>query len=577
MSIENMKERNDAASGKEMADLLITNVIVADVFNHELVKMDVAVKNGEFVSCGRRAAKEIIDGKGMYMIPSFIDSHVHIESSMVTPSEFAKAVLPHGVTTVIADPHEIANVSGTDGIRFMLEQSENLPLDVRIMLPSSVPAASFEESGATLHMPDLVPFADHPRVLGLAEVMDYPSLVNGDKDMLEKIHMASSRSMPIDGHLAGLPSELIDLYRTAGVKTDHEVNSAEEAVNRIRRGMYVQIRQGSVAQNLPAVIQAVTPLNSRRFILCTDDKHLDELKEEGSIDHLVRLAIEKGIDPLTAIQMASINAAECYGLQKKGAIAPGFEADFILTDDLTSLPIKNVFRLGKERASDGNLISKDWPVPEPYEESLLNTVHIGAFNQEQLALPLQKNQKVPIIEILPNQLITKKRIEETSGAEGVFHASVELDHLKLVCVERHRSSGKAGVGIVKGFKLKTGSIAVSISHDSHHIMATGTNDKTLFAAISRLEELQGGMVVADEEGRVLAELSLPVGGLMSDRPFEEVIVRMTDIHHALKKTGFNEPFNPFVMLSFLALPVIPEIKLTVNGLFDVTKFEHVKI
>ncbi|WP_231889992.1 adenine deaminase [Bacillus sp. SJS] len=577
MSIENMKERNDAASGKEMADLLITNVIVADVFNHELVKMDVAVKNGEFVSCGRRAAKEIIDGKGMYMIPSFIDSHVHIESSMVTPSEFAKAVLPHGVTTVIADPHEIANVSGTDGIRFMLEQSENLPLDVRIMLPSSVPAASFEESGATLHMPDLVPFADHPRVLGLAEVMDYPSLVNGDKDMLEKIHMASSRSMPIDGHLAGLPSELIDLYRTAGVKTDHEVNSAEEAVNRIRRGMYVQIRQGSVAQNLPAVIQAVTPLNSRRFILCTDDKHLDELKEEGSIDHLVRLAIEKGIDPLTAIQMASINAAECYGLQKKGAIAPGFEADFILTDDLTSLPIKNVFRLGKERASDGNLISQDWPVPEPYEESLLNTVHIGAFNQEQLALPLQKNQKVPIIEILPNQLITKKRMEETSGAEGVFHASVELDHLKLVCVERHRSSGKAGVGIVKGFKLKTGSIAVSISHDSHHIMATGTNDKTLFAAISRLEELQGGMVVADEEGRVLAELSLPIGGLMSDRPFEEVIVRMTDIHHALKKTGFNEPFNPFVMLSFLALPVIPEIKLTVNGLFDVTKFEHVKI
>ncbi|MBS2968791.1 adenine deaminase [Metabacillus sp. KIGAM252] len=572
-----MKERNDAASGKEMADLLITNVIVADVFNHELVKMDIAIKNGEFISCGRRAAKKVIDGKGMYMIPSFIDSHVHIESSMVTPSEFAKAVLPHGVTTVIADPHEIANVSGTDGIRFMLEQSENLPLDIRIMLPSCVPAASFEESGAILNMSDLVPFANHPRVLGLAEVMDYPSLVNGEQDMLDKIYMASSRSMPIDGHLAGLPLELIDLYRTAGVKTDHEVGSAEEAVNRIRRGMYVQIRQGSVAQNLSAVIQAVTPLNSRRFIFCTDDKHLDELKEEGSIDHLVRLSIEKGIDPLTAIQMASINAAECYGLQKKGAIAPGFEADFILTDDLTSLTIRKVFRLGKEWAVNGNLISRDWPVSEPVQDTLLNTVHIGPFKQEQLALPIQKEQEVPIIEILANQLITKKRMEKTSESEGVFNANVELDHLKLVCVERHRSSGKAGVGIVKGLKLKMGSIAVSISHDSHHIMAAGTNDKTLFAAISRLEELQGGMVVADEKGSILAELSLPIGGLMSDRPYEEVIQRMKGIHHALKKTGFNEPFNPFVMLSFLALPVIPEIKLTVNGLFDVTKFEHIHL
>ncbi|AZB44826.1 adenine deaminase [Bacillus sp. FJAT-42376] len=567
-----MKQRMDAASGKEMADLLIKNATVADVFNHEFIKTDVAVKDGEFISMGTRQAKEVIDAEGMYLIPSFIDSHVHIESSMVGPSEFAKVLLPHGVTTVIADPHEIANVSGADGIQFMLDQSENLPLDVRIMLPSSVPAAVFEESGAVLRKEDLEPFIHHPRVLGLAEVMDYPALLNGDPDMLHKINMAASHSMPIDGHLAGLKEDMIDLYRAAGVRTDHEVNTAKEAADRIQRGMYVQIRQGSVAQNLPAVISAVNQRNSRRFIFCTDDKHLDELKREGSIDHLVRLSIAKGIDPMTAIQMASLNAAECYGLHKKGAIAPGFEADFIMTDNLQTIPVRRVFRKGNEAAADGQVFTWDWKVPSKVKRNLLDTVHMAKFSEEQLALPIESGKKVPIIEIIPNQLITKKRLEKTSVKGGYFSPDIQQDHLKLVAAERHRSTGKIGVGIVKGFKLKHGAIAASISHDSHNIMAVGTNDKAIHAAIERLCELKGGMAAADQNGAILAELALPIAGLMSDKPYEEVMRRMEAIHHSLAALGFEEGFNPFVMLSFLALPVIPDIKLTVNGLFDVNTF-----
>ncbi|MTH55401.1 adenine deaminase [Bacillus mangrovi] len=569
-----LKQRIDAAAGNEKADLLITNAWVADVFNHEIVKMDLAIKDGEFISSTKREAKEILDAEGMYLIPSFIDSHVHIESSMVTPAEFAKVVLPHGVTTVIADPHEIANVAGAEGIRFMLEQSEKLLLDVRMMLPSCVPAAAFEESGAVLRAEDLEPFADHPNVLGLAEVMDYPALLKGDGDMLRKISMANSRLMPIDGHLAGLSPEMIDVYRSAGIRTDHEVTTAEEALNRVRRGMYVQIRQGSVAQNLPAVVEAVSSRNARRFILCTDDKHLDELKEEGSIDHLVRLCIKSGIEPLTAIQMASLNAAECYGLKKKGAIAPGFEADFILTDDLEALPIRRVFRKGAEAATGGRMISRSTLEPIQAEKSLSDSVHIGSFPENRLVLSVPADQEVPVIQLIPNELVTKKRMEKTNACNGEFVPCTKRDHLKLAAVERHRASGKAGIGIVKGFKFTSGAIACTIAHDSHHIMAVGTHDAAIHAAIIRLQELKGGMAVAGETGRILAELPLSIGGLMSDRPYEEVIENMEKVHHSLKEIGYQEPFNPFVMLSFLALPVIPEIKLTVNGLFDVNAFTY---
>ncbi|MGD6818376.1 adenine deaminase [Metabacillus sp. 84] len=575
MFTDDLNARMEAAAGDGAADLVMLNVTVADVFSHEWMKADVAIKNGEFVGFNRMKSDRVVNGEGMYMIPSFIDSHVHIESSMVAPPEFAKVVLPHGVTTVIADPHEIANVAGGKGIQFMLDQSENLPLDVRIMLPSSVPAVSFEENGAVLAAEDLKAFTDHPRVLGLAEIMDYPSLVHREKQMLDKLALARGHNMPIDGHLAGLSHEMIDLYRTSGVRTDHEVTTAEEAIARISRGMYVQIRQGSVARNLPAVIKAVTLKNSRRFIFCTDDKHLDELQEEGSIDHLVRLSIQSGIEPLTVFQMASLNAAECYGLSKKGAIAPGYEADFILTDDVENLQVRAVYRLGKEIAADGKITAKDWPVQTKMEEELLNTVKMDRFSKKNLNLEIQPERNVPIIRIIPNELVTIMDMEKTNSQNRIFIPDTGLDHLKLVCADRYRADGKTGTGIVKGFRLKRGAIAASISHDSHNIMALGTNDDAIYEAIVRLQEMNGGMAVADEDGSILASLPLPVGGLMSCRRYEEVIENMAQVHKALQQIGFKEAFNPFVMMSFLALPVIPEIKLTVNGLFQVNEFKWI--
>ncbi len=565
-----------AVSCKQIpADLVIKNGKIIDVFNLDIIEADVAISDGMFVGIGEFEGKQVIDAKNRYVCPAFIDGHVHIESSMVSPSEFAKVVLPHGVTTVITDPHEIGNVSGSEGLSFMIEDSKNLPLDVFLMLPSSVPATSFENNGADLKAKDLEAFYSHPRVLGLAEVMDFPSLKNAENSILDKIVMTAKHHGLMDGHLAGVDTNAIDIYRTAGIKTDHECNTAQDALERLRRGMYVLIREGSVAKDLKTLIKVLTPTNARRCLFCTDDKHLDDLIEEGSIDHNIRLAIEEGISPLQAIQMATLNAAECYRLPDKGAIAPGYDADFLLLDQLETIQITEVYKSGNLVAQNGRFVGKSAAKHVPNTQ-LMSTVHVSELHEKDIQIPFRNGNKANIIEIIPNQLITNKLVEQVTVENGDFQPSIENDQLKLVVIERHKNTGNIGLGVVKGFGFTDGAIATTIAHDSHNIVATGTNDGDILVAIQVLKDMNGGLVIVKNK-QIMASLSLPIAGLMSDKDSQTVNVELDQLKLSLSQLGFVGEFNPFLTLSFLTLPVIPSLKLTDLGLFDVETSTHIPV
>ncbi|MFC0524316.1 adenine deaminase [Pontibacillus salicampi] len=570
-----MKKRIAVANKDIPADIVVKNGYIIDVFNGELLSGDLAIAEGLIVGIGEYEGEHVIDAKGRYVSPSFIDGHVHVESSMLVPSEFAKVVLPHGVTTVITDPHEIANVKGTEGISYMLENAERSPLDFLFMLPSCVPATPFENAGAALTAEDLTSFYSHQNVHGLAEVMDYPSLQSGEDGMLDKMVQNQSKRSHIDGHLAGLSSQAINVYRASGVQTDHECTTAEEAKERLRRGMYLLLRQGSVAKDEAALMEAVTPHNARRCLFCTDDKHLDDLVEEGSIDYNVRLAIQLGIDPIQAIQMGSLNAAECYGLHDKGAIAPGYAADFLLLDNLEEITIAEVYKGGELVAANNQYVEQSLSAAAtPY--TLTNSVHIPSLTEKDMRIPIEPDAPAHIIEIIPNNLVTNKRIESVDVQGGFFHPSREKDHQKIIVVERHHKTGNIGLGIVKGFGFETGAIATTIAHDSHNLVATGTNDEDIHTAILAIEAIQGGLVVV-QKGKVVVSLPLPIGGLMAEQQYEEVYSGLKEIHKALNHIGFKGDFNPFLTLSFLTLPVIPSLKLTDIGLFDVETFSHVSV
>ncbi|WP_419882535.1 adenine deaminase [Peribacillus sp. B-H-3] len=570
-----LKKQISAAGKQAPADIVIKNGRIIDVFNLEIIEADLAISEGMFVGIGDFEGKQIIDAKNRYVCPAFIDGHVHIESSMVSPAEFAKVLLPHGVTAVVADPHEIANVSGSEGIRFMIENSSGLPLDTFFMLPSCVPATPFENSGAVLKAEDLEPFYAHKRVLGLAEIMDYPSLANREDAMMDKIAAALKHRNQIDGHLAGLDTNAINIYRAAGVSTDHECSTPSEALERLRRGMYLLIREGSVAKDLKSLIKAVNIHNARRCLFCTDDKHLDDLMQEGSIDHNIRLAIQCGLSPLTAIQMGSLNAAECYGLSKKGAIAPGFEADFLLLDELESIAISEVFKSGKLVAKDGKYTGESIVKEKPLSQ-LTATVHIPHIEEKDIQIPIGKTGRANIIEIIPNQLRTNKVIETVHVKNGCFSPSGDEDQLKILVIERHKYSGNIGKGIVKGFGLKGGAIATTIAHDSHNIVAAGTNDSDLLTAVQVLKELNGGLAII-KNGEILASIPLAIAGLMSDKDYQSVNAELDLLKSALSQLGFAGAFNPFLTLSFLTLPVIPALKLTDTGLFDAESFQHIDV
>ncbi|NOJ71665.1 adenine deaminase [Paenibacillus alvei] len=566
-----------AAGRRKPADLVITNGKIVDVFNLEIMEGDIAIVDGMIIGIGGSyEGDRVIDAEGRYIAPSFIDTHVHIESAMVTPAEFARVVLPHGVTTVITDPHEIANVVGTDGIQYMLDASENLPLDVYVMLPSCVPCTPFEHAGAKLDAGSLEPFYAHPRVLGLAEVMDYPSVRRGDDDMVDKLLSSHRNGRMIDGHGAGLDEEAINVYRAVGIRNDHECVTAEEARARLRRGMYVMLREGSVAKDVEALIPAVTSSNARRCVFCTDDKHLDELLHEGSVDHNARLAIRCGLDPLQAIQMASLNAAECFGLHTKGAIAPGYEADFLLLDNLHDLTIAQVYKAGNRVGDNGQytgpqLHSADIP------SQLMKTVHLPDITERDLQIELGNQERnCHIIGINPNSLITTHLVEAVDIENGYFRSSVEKDQLKIAIFERHHHTGCVGLGIVKGFGIQSGAIASTVAHDSHNLVVAGSNDRDMLTAIQALRQMEGGLVVTSG-GEVLAAIELPLAGLMAINGYTKVLEDMEQLNEALARIGASQEFNPFVTLSFLCLPVIPELKLTDMGLFDFSSFTHIPV
>ncbi|KXZ14792.1 adenosine deaminase [Bacillus nakamurai] len=576
MNKESLAKRLNASAGRQKADTVIKNGKIMDVFNQEWISADIAITDGMIVGLGDYEGEEVIDAEGQMIVPGFIDGHVHIESSMVTPIEFAKAVLPHGVTAVITDPHEIANVSGAKGISFMIEQAKKAPLHIHFMLPSCVPAASFERSGAVLKAADLKPFYQEKEVLGLAEVMDYVSVAEGEEDMIEKLLDAKLHGKRIDGHLAGLSSDLINIYRTALVSNDHEVTTKEEALDRIRRGMYVMLREGSVAKNTLSVLPAVNEKNARRFFFCTDDKHVDDLLSEGSVNHQVKLAIEAGLDPFLAYQLGSLNAAECYGLDTKGAVAPGFDADLLFISDLRQVAITKTMVNGRTVAENGRTIYEQTADSQLTDTALLDTVQLKApLTELDFHMPIQEGKNMNVIQIIPNHLETRRK-EVPAPPSDMFQPDIEHDLLKIAVVERHSGEKIMGLGIVQGFGLKEGALATTISHDSHNIIAVGTNDADLAAAINQLHNIGGGLA-AVKNGELLHSVPLPIAGLLSDQSAEWVNDSLGVLHEKLPLIGFTGDFNPFLTLSFLALPVIPDIKMTATGLFDVKAFQHIPL
>jgi len=570
-----LTERIRVSNKQKPADVVIKNGKIVNVFTLEIESGDVAIFDGKIVGIGEYSGKKEVDAAGKFIVPGLIDGHVHIESSMVPPSHFSHVVVPHGVTTIVTDPHEIANVAGEKGIQFMLNDSEGISLDAMFMLPSCVPATPFENSGAELTAEHLQPFYDHERVLGLAEVMDYPSTAGAKEGMVNKLYDAHIRGRVIDGHGAGLDDHAMNIYGTAGITTDHECTTAEEARERLRKGLYVLIREGSGAKDLEALIPLVNEKNARRFLFCTDDKHLDELMENGSIDENVRLAIQHGLDPLLAIQLASLNAAECYGLKTKGAIAPGYEADILLVDDLHAFTITDVYKNGQLVAQHGQMLLNEKTVAKPNEE-LLNTVHLPEVTKESLKIKASDTGKAHAIKLIPNSLISEKIVVKPTQTKGDFTACVQQDLMKMAVIERHHLTGNIGLGLIQGLGFTSGAIALTVAHDSHNLVVAGTNDEDMLTAIQEIEKIRGGMILV-KEGEVIASLTLDIAGLMSSKTGTDAYKGLKQLDEGLKQLGFRGQFNPFSALSFMCLPVIPELKLTDLGYFDGVVGKHISI
>ncbi len=539
--------------------LVIRNARVINVFTNEITETNVAVCGDTIIGVGNYSCENEYNAHGAYLAPGLIDGHVHIESSMVTPASFAQVILPKGTTSIIADPHEIANVAGKEGIRAILALSKGLPLDIHFMLPSCVPATSFEHSGAALCAEDLAEFKDDPAVLGLGEVMDYPSVVSCTPEMLEKL--IRFRDRPIDGHAPMLSGRALNAYCLAGPETDHECSNYHELREKLRNGMAILIRMGSAANGVIEMFDGIVSdgLPTDRICFCTDDKHLENIRSEGHINHIVNVAISRGIRPLDAIRMATLNTARVFGLKRVGAIAPGYRANFILFDNLHTIEPKTVF-------ANGCRIDPDQTIPSPaIPEAVKNSVHALPIGPDDLRL--KAKTFMPMIETIPHQLVTRlvSGIVPTD-ADGYFIPDGMLN--KLVVIERHHETGNIGVGIVDGMHIKGGAIAATVAHDSHNIVVVGDNDADMRFAAETLRSCGGGFTVV-AGGEVKALLELPVAGLMSDAPVETVLKKQRELLDAAHSLGADDACDPLVLLSFLALPVIPEVRLTDCGLFDV--------
>lgn len=569
---------NIKASTKQIpCDLVIKNITVIDVFQNSSFVSDVAIHNGYIVGLGEYSGVKEIDGSRKYICPGLIDAHAHIESSLLTPREYYKTALVHGITSIIIDPHEIANVIGKDGINLMINLSKDIPFDFYFMLPSCVPATQFENSGAVLKALDLNEFYNKDEVLGLAEVMDLNSVINCDYDMIDKLYSAYLNDRIIDGHCAGFSIDHINAYTTAYIKTDHECHTHEELIERIRRGMYVHMREGTVAKNLKELIKGVSIHNSRKLCLCTDDKHIDDLVKYGSIDNSIRMCIKHGLSPETSIQMATLNTSECYGLKKKGAIAPGYIADFLILDSLNDFKISSVYKNGQLVVENNQLIYED---NTNQKIEIQTNINIPTLTKDHFNIPIKNKSTLNVIEILPNNLKTNHlKIDINSisrESNDSFTPCVNEDLLKLAVIERHKNTGNIGLGIVKGLKLKSGAIATTIAHDSHNLIVCGTNDEDMILACNKIKEINGGIVIVNN-GEVLSYLKLEIGGLITNRETKDVIKDLEILHKDINKLSPEIDFNPFLTLSFLSLPVIPDIKITDKGLFDTINFEFIDI
>jgi len=565
-----LQERIRAALGEGKVDLLIKNGRVVDVFSGQIEKKDVAIFGGVIVGFGDYRARRIIDVKDDFLCPGLIDGHVHIESSMVTIPEFARAVVPKGTTSVIIDPHEIANVLGREGIRFMADSARNAPLNVFVMLPSCVPATSMETSGATLKATDLKPLFKEPWAIGLAEMMNFPGVIFRDPEVLRKIEMAKGKR--VDGHAPMLLGKKLYAYLTAGIRSDHECTTVKEAKEKLSNGMWIMVREGTTARNLRDLISFITPKNSRRFLFVTDDRHPKELFEEGHIDSMVRQAIRRGMDPILAIQMATLNSAEYFRLDDLGAVAPGYRADIVTFDHLGRFQIKKVFKNGKLVAEDGKVLFP--PIRNRKGLRVKGSVRIKPLKKDAFLLRSDRSL-AKIIQLIPGQIVTKKVMKKILLKDGAAHPDIKEDILKIAVVERHKATGNIGIGFVQGFGLKKGAIGSSVAHDSHNFVIVGTNDLDILKAVEVIEAMRGGLV-AVLDGKVLASLPLPIAGLMSGAPVTQVNHQLEALHCATKTLGCKIP-DPFMKLSFLSLPVIPELKITDKGLVDVNQFKFVPV
>jgi adenine deaminase len=569
-----LKRLISVSAGRIPADTVIRNGVVADVYTGRFIPGDVAICGGVIAGIGGYEGKEIIDVQGRYVLPGFIDSHIHIESSFVSPEELGRLLVPHGGTTIITDPHEIVNVCGLAGLDYMMRAAERTALDIKVMLPSCVPVSGFEQSGAVLNAEDLKVPMQNPRVLGLGEFMLYPDVVLGSESVLDKLALAHTEHKLIDGHSPGLLGKGLNAYAAALIHTDHECASVEDMLERLSRGMYVMLRQGSACKDLRNLLKGVTPQNSRRCVLCSDDRQPQTIFEQGHLEEHLRICVEEGLDPMTAIQMATINGAECFQLLDRGGIAPGLRADITVVDNLKDFPVNRVFIKGTLTAQEGAYLP---PVIRCDDTAVRGSFHVQDFSAEKLRLPLSGDSAY-IIDIQPGSVVTGKGTALVQrNAAGEFIYDARQDIAKIAVVERHRATGSVGLGLIRGYGIRRGALALSIAHDSHNIIAVGVSDEDTAFAVEKLINLGGGAVLA-LNGSVLEEMPLPLGGLMSDQTGEWVDAKLRAIHKtAYTVLGVNPRIEPLMTLCFMALPVIPALKLTSRGLFDVERFTFIPV